>query len=110
MNKIEIEFANGEKTEVDEMNSIVFDFLQEKHKSPIVHIDGQNPAFWGMTESEIQKEFTRIKNLKLKTMKECKKYLVEAKAKQWTISISDLMETFGLTEKQVRECINSIYG
>jgi uncharacterized protein (DUF433 family) len=43
-------------------------------------------------------------------MKECKKYLVEAKAKQWTISISDLMETFGLTEKQVRECINSIYG
>jgi hypothetical protein len=70
MNKIEIEFANGEKTEVDEMNSIVFDFLQEKHKSPIVHIDGQNPAFWGMTESEIQKEFTRIKNLKFRNKPE----------------------------------------
>jgi hypothetical protein len=43
-------------------------------------------------------------------MEECKKYLREAKVKQWTIAIDDLMAQFHLTEKQVKECISEIYG
>ncbi len=36
-------------------------------------------------------------------------YLKEAKAKQWTIDISDLMQRFGLAQDQVRAMIAVIY-
>ena len=63
--KIEIEFSNGIKIQVEEKNILkMFGDLQEEYKSAIISIDGQEPAFYGMTDSEIEKEFARIRKLK----------------------------------------------
>ncbi|KKM20007.1 hypothetical protein LCGC14_1649870 [marine sediment metagenome] len=42
-------------------------------------------------------------------MDKCREYLKEAKEKQWTISVGDLMEQFNLTKEQVNQCINEVY-
>jgi hypothetical protein len=64
--KIEIEFSNGTKIQVEEKNILkMFGDLQEEYKSAIISIDGQEPAFYGMTDEEIEKEFTRIRELKI---------------------------------------------
>lgn len=63
--KIEIEFSNGIKIQVEEKKIFKkFGDLQQEYKSAIILIDGQQPAFYGMTDSEIEKEFTRIRILK----------------------------------------------
>lgn len=65
--KIEIEFSNGTKIQVEEKKIWnIFGDLQEEYKSAIISIDGQEPAFYGMTDEEIEKEFSRIRKLKLK--------------------------------------------
>lgn len=43
-------------------------------------------------------------------MEECKKYLREAKEKQWTIIVDDLMAQFSLTETEVDQCIREIFS
>ena len=64
--KIEIEFSNGTKIQVEKKNILkMFGDLQEEYKSAIISIDGQEPAFYGMTDEEIEKEFTRIRELKI---------------------------------------------
>jgi hypothetical protein len=68
--KIEIEFSNGTKIQVEEKNILkMFGDLQEEYKSAIISIDGQEPAFYGMTDEEIEKEFTRIRELKIENKK-----------------------------------------
>jgi hypothetical protein len=68
--KIEIEFSNGTKIQVEEKNILkMFGDLQEEYKSAIISIDGQEPAFYGMTDEEIEKEFTRIRKLKIENKK-----------------------------------------
>ena len=68
--KIEIEFSNGTKIQVEEKNIWkMFGDLQEEYKSAIISIDGQEPAFYGMTDEEIEKEFTRIRELKIENKK-----------------------------------------
>ena len=64
--KIEIEFSNGTKIQVEEKNIWkMFMNLQEEYRSVIISIGGQEPAFYGMTDEEIEKEFTRIRKLKI---------------------------------------------
>lgn len=43
-------------------------------------------------------------------MEACKEYLKKAKANQSAISMGDLMERFGLSLEQVRQCVGEVYG
>ena len=67
---IEIEFSNGTKIQVEEkLIHSLFQDLQNEVKSSIILIDGQSPAFYGMTDAEIENEFSRINKLKLLKLK-----------------------------------------
>lgn len=63
---IDVEFSNGTKIQVEEkLIYSLFSDLQEEYKSSIISIDGQQPAFYGMSDAEIENEFSRINKLKL---------------------------------------------
>ncbi len=58
--KIEVEFVNGKKIFVANMDSEILMQLQEEHKSVIVKIDGQPSPYYGMSKEQVNKELNRV--------------------------------------------------
>lgn len=55
-----VEFSDGQTMEVEKMDAAVFCRMQLDHKKPIVKIDGNRAAYFGMKDEEIEKEYERL--------------------------------------------------